>query len=67
LVVFKSVVVTTERDSIGEPSIDLTGADAAVIGSGLAADNTDTDETDTDALTATMTAAALRRSTRCIP
>ena len=63
LVVFKSVVARTEQ----APAIEPTVADAAVIGSGLGADLTEADATGTDALTATMTAAALRRSTRCIP
>lgn len=67
LVVFKSVMASTEQAPAGEPSIKPTVADAAVIGSGLDVDHTETDEAGTDALTATMTAAALRRSTRCIP
>ncbi|WP_441229532.1 ATP-dependent nuclease [Tardiphaga sp. 215_C5_N2_1] len=67
LVVFKSVVASTEQAPAGEPTIEPTVADAAVIGSGLSTDRTDAEVTGTDALTATMTAAALRRSTRCIP
>ncbi len=67
LVVFKSVVANTEQAPVGEPTIEPTVADAAVIGSGLSTDDTGTDVAGTDALTATMTAAALRRSTRCIP
>lgn len=67
LVVFKSVVASTKQAQVGEPAIEPTVADAAVIGSGLGTDHTEADVTGTDALTATMTAAALRRSTRCIP
>lgn len=67
LVVFKSVVASAEQAPAGEPSIEPTVADAAVIGSRLGTDHTEADVTDADALTATMTAAALRRSTRCIP
>jgi putative ATP-dependent endonuclease of OLD family len=67
LVVFKSVVASAEQAPAGEPTIEPTVADAAVIGSGLGTDHTEADVTGTDALTATMTAAALRRSTRCIP
>ncbi len=67
LVVFKSVVASVEPAPAGEPTIEPTVADAAVIGSGLGADHTETDVAGSDALTATMTAAALRRSTRCIP
>lgn len=63
LVVFKSVVASTEQASAIEPTV----ADAAVIGSGLGADHTEADAMGTDALSATLTAAALRRSTRCIP
>jgi putative ATP-dependent endonuclease of the OLD family len=67
LVVFKSVVASTKQAQAGEPAIEPTVADAAVIGGGLGTDHTETDVAGTDALTATMTAAALRRSTRCIP
>ncbi len=67
LVVFKSVVASAEEAPAGGPTIEPTVADAAVIGSGLGTDHTEADVTGTDALTATMTAAALRRSTRCIP
>lgn len=67
LVVFKSVVASAKQAPAGEPAIEPTVADAAVIGSGLGADQAEADVTGTDALTATMTAAALRRSTRCIP
>lgn len=67
LVVFKSVVASTAQAPTGEPTIEPTVADAAVIGSGLGVDHTEADVAVTDALTATMTAAALRRSTRCIP
>lgn len=67
LVVFKSVVASVGQAPAGEPTIEPTVADAAVIGSGLGTDHTEADVTGTDALTATMTAAALRRSTRCIP
>ncbi|RUX07651.1 ATP-dependent endonuclease [Mesorhizobium sp. M8A.F.Ca.ET.059.01.1.1] len=67
LVVFKSVVASTKQAQAGEPGIEPTLADAAVIGGGLGTDHAKTDVAGTDALTATMTAAALRRSTRCIP
>ncbi|MFC6446093.1 ATP-dependent nuclease [Shinella zoogloeoides] len=67
LVVFKSVVASAEPTPVGEATIEPAVADAAVIGSGLGADHTETDVAGTDGLTAAMTAAALRRSTRCIP
>jgi putative ATP-dependent endonuclease of OLD family len=67
LVVFKSVVASTKQAQARESAIEPTVADAAVIGGGLGTDHTETDLAGTDALTATMTAAALRRSTRCIP
>jgi putative ATP-dependent endonuclease of OLD family len=65
--VFKSVVASAEQASAGEPTIEPAVADAAVIGSGMGTDHAETDMTSTDALTANMTAAALRRCTRCIP
>lgn len=66
LVVFKSVMASAEQARACDPTIEPTVADAAVIGSGLGTDHIDADVTGTGALTATMTAAALRRSTRCI-
>lgn len=65
LVVFKSVVTSASRATT-ESSIEPAVADAAVIESSLAADRAGADDASVDVLTATMTAAALRRSTRCI-
>lgn len=65
LVVFKSVLAQQQTPASQSP-IEPAEADAAVIETGL---STETDEAavSTEALAATVTAAALRRSTRCIP
>nr|WP_322008049.1 AAA family ATPase [Paraburkholderia tropica] len=66
LVVFKSVVAPTSQIST-DSSIEPVVADAAVIeGSGVL-NKAEGSDHDPDILAATMTAAALRRSTRCIP
>ncbi|MCQ9148084.1 AAA family ATPase [Ochrobactrum sp. BTU2] len=67
LVVFKSVVAPAESSET-KPAIQAVEADAAVIETGLSADTTTSGSTsDSDSLAVTMTAAALRRSTQCIP
>ncbi|WMT78430.1 AAA family ATPase [Bradyrhizobium sp. Ash2021] len=66
LVVFKSIVTTAPRPPEETP-IDPIAADAAVIESSLAVDQIHTNDANTNVLTATMTAAAVRRSTLCIP
>jgi putative ATP-dependent endonuclease of OLD family len=68
LVVFKSLLSSPTSAPTGKSPIEPVAADTAVIETGLTADRTSApDQTTADALTATLTAAALRRSTRCIP
>lgn len=65
LVVFKSITLPSTVAS-GEPPIEPAEADAAVIESSATAENSTNEPREMAALTATMAAAALRRSTRCI-
>ncbi|RZF24686.1 ATP-dependent endonuclease [Paraburkholderia sp. UYCP14C] len=66
LVVFKSVVAPASQAST-DSSIEPVVADAAVIESSVGINTAEGADADADVLAATMTAAALRRSTRCIP
>nr|WKF60889.1 DNA replication and repair protein RecF [Paraburkholderia busanensis] len=66
LVVFKSVVPPTSQES-ADSSIEPVAADAAVIEHSAVVHEAEGAGADEDVVVATMTAASLRRSTRCIP
>jgi putative ATP-dependent endonuclease of OLD family len=65
LVVFKSVVGVSPSEAT-ENSIAPAAADAAVIEGGITGDHSTGNNLEADALAPAMTAAALRRSTRCV-
>ncbi len=66
LLFFKSAHTGSGQTSAGPAAIEATTADAAVIESGVGSDALATKEGETEAIASTMTAAALRRSTRCV-
>lgn len=68
LVVFKSVGAPSPKaNQAKDPAESTAEADATVIEGGIAEGNSDAPATSVDGLLATVTAAAMRRSTRCIP
>jgi len=68
LVVFKSLGAPSPKADQSKDSAESTAeADATVIEGGIAEGNSDAPATSVDGLLATVTAAAMRRSTRCIP
>ncbi|UPJ44982.1 AAA family ATPase [Bradyrhizobium sp. 40] len=67
VVVFKSAVGSSGQPKTSNEAIQSTVADSTVIEKALSHEDNATIESETEALAAAVTAAALRRSTRCIP